>query len=327
MAFAGLARCGFIAIELLNSMVKIGAIKDQEKQKFLSSIRTINVEMKYDLTRMNKKQFIKKYGHLRPGTYDINSKNYKSNFRNYFGKIKKENVKAIEKYKLEKKIKSSIKKLKIYKNENELVKFIKESIAYREYSKFVFSKSINLIFENLEKFGKKYNIKIDDLSYLKIDKILNMYFNLSNYGTIDNLKKHINENKKEYSANKRINLPDVIKSSRDLFIQIKNFDKINYISDKNIISKIIEYESKSIKKNFNGIVCIENADPGYDFLFNKNIKGLITKYGGLNSHMAIRCSELNLPALIGVGEKNYNMIKKCKLIKIDCINKKLELIS
>ena len=35
---------------------------------------------------------------------------------------------------------------------------------------------------------------------------------------------------------------------------------------------------------------IENADPGYDFLLVK-MKGLITKYGGLNSHMAIRCSE------------------------------------
>ena len=327
LAFAGLARCGFIAIELLNSMVKIGAIKEREKQKFLSSVKTINVEMKYDLTKMNKKQFIRKYGHLRPGTYDINSKNYKNNFRNYFGKIKKEKIKGIEKYKLEKKVKSSLKKLKIYRNENELIKFIKESIAYREYSKFIFSKSIDLIFENLEKFGKKYNIKTDDLSYLKINKILNMYFNLSNYGTIDNLKKHINENKKEYNANKRINLPDVIKSSRDLFIQNKNFDKINYISDKIISSKIIEYGSKSIKENFNGIVCIENADPGYDFLFNKNIKGLVTKYGGLNSHMAIRCSELNLPALIGVGEKNFNMIKKCKLIKIDCVEKKLELIN
>ena len=154
MAFAGLARCGFIAIELLNSMVKIGAIKEREKQKFLSSVKTINVEMKYDLTKMNKKQFIRKYGHLRPGTYDINSKNYKTILETIF-KIKKEKVKGIEKYKLEKKIISSLKKLKIYRNENELIKFIKESIAYREYSKFIFSKSIDLIFENLEKFGKK----------------------------------------------------------------------------------------------------------------------------------------------------------------------------
>ena len=132
-----------------------------------------------------------------------------------------------------------------------------------------------------------------------------MHFNISNYSTINNLKKHISENKKEYNSNKNIYLPDVIKTSKDLYIQLKNFDKINFILNKSITSNIINFDKSIIKPSYNGIVCIENADPGYDFLFNKNIKGLITKYGGLNSHMAIRCSELNIPALIGVGEKIF----------------------
>ena len=51
------------------------------------------------------------------------------------------------------------------------------------------------------------------------------------------------------------------------------------------------------------------------------------EYGGLNSHMAIRCSELNIPALIGVGEKNFINITKNKIIKINCIEKKIELIN
>ena len=107
-------------------------------------------------------------------------------------------------------------------------------------------------------------------------------------------------------------LPDVIRNCENLFIQFKNFDKINFISNKSITSKIEKFNKQKIKKNYNCIVCIENADPGYDFLFNKNIKGLITKYGGLNSHMAIRCSELNLPSLIGVGEKNSQGELKAK---------------
>ena len=114
-----------------------------------------------------------------------------------------------------------------------------------------------------------------------------MHFNISNYSTINNLKKHISENKKEYNSNKNIHLPDVIKTSKDLYIQYKNFNKINFISNKSITSNIINFDKSIIKPSYNGIVCIENADPGYDFLFNKNIKGLITKYGGLNSHMAI----------------------------------------
>ena len=52
------------------------------------------------------------------------------------------------------------------------------------------------------------------------------------------------------------------------------------------------------------LVLIENADPGYDWLFNIfKIKGLITKFGGSNSHMAIRCNELQIPAAIGVVKK------------------------
>ena len=57
---------------------------------------------------------------------------------------------------------------------------------------------------------------------------------------------------------------------------------------------------------------------GYDFIFSYNIKGLITKYGGQNSHMSIRCNELNLPAIIGVGEKIYNNFIDSNKIYIDC---------
>lgn len=327
LPFAGLARSAFIAIELLNSLEEKKIVDQNEKQNFLTNIKTITTEIKKDLINLNKKSFVQKYGHLRPGTYDINSKNYAQGFKKYFSKIYSYEKSVHKKITFYKKIREPLKKLGIYKNTNEFIKFISDAIKQREYSKFVFSKSIDLIFKNLTKFGKKYNISVDDLSYVKINKVLDMYFNLSNYPTINNLKKHINENKKEYFANKSINLPDTIRSSRDLYVRVKKSEKINFISNKKVISKIIIYDKNKVNKEYNGIVCIENADPGYDFLFNKNIKGLITKYGGLNSHMSIRCSELNLPALIGVGEKNFNDIIKYKMLNIDCISKKIEPIN
>ena len=72
------------------------------------------------------------------------------------------------------------------------------------------------------------------------------------------------------------------------------------------------------------IILIESADPGYDFIFSYNIKGLITKYGGRNSHMSIRCNELSLPSIIGVGEKIYNNFFNCNKIYIDCNNRRFE---
>ena len=52
------------------------------------------------------------------------------------------------------------------------------------------------------------------------------------------------------------------------------------------------------------IVCIPGADPGYDWIFSQGIAGLITAFGGANSHMAIRAAELGIPAVIGAGEIN-----------------------
>ena len=68
------------------------------------------------------------------------------------------------------------------------------------------------------------------------------------------------------------------------------------------------------------IVMIESADPGYDWIFTRDIKGLITKYGGAASHMAIRCAEFNLPAAIGCGEI-FDDFLSGDMILLDCSNK------
>ena len=56
------------------------------------------------------------------------------------------------------------------------------------------------------------------------------------------------------------------------------------------------------------------------------IEGLITKYGNSNSHMAIRCIELGLPAIIGIGDKIYDKLSMSKKIFIDCNGKKYSII-
>ena len=77
----------------------------------------------------------------------------------------------------------------------------------------------------------------------------------------------------------------------------------------------------------NRITFIRSADPGYDFLFTKNISGLVTQYGGANSHMAIRCAELGIPAVIGAGEKNFNAWVKAQVLELDCSNKLVRIVA
>ena len=71
---------------------------------------------------------------------------------------------------------------------------------------------------------------------------------------------------------------------------------------------------------------IENADPGYDWIFSLEIIGLVTQYGGSNSHMAIRAAEMNLPSAIGVGDKLFEALCKSSKVFLNCENKVINIL-
>ena len=95
-----------------------------------------------------------------------------------------------------------------------------------------------------------------------------------------------------------------------------------FIKSKKIISKFINLKDVSNNINLdNKIVCIENADPGFDFVFSHKINGLITAFGGPNSHMSIRCNEFSMPAAIGIGEKKFQLLTKNNNLYLNCKKK------
>lgn len=337
LPFAGIARCAFISKSLLDSLEYRKLLSKNELEKFYLGINTISKEINSEFINAKKtknfKKFINDYGHLRPSTYSIIEKNYKDNLFGYFSKTEtiQNNRSRKNKFILDKKKHAKINKLfnekKISINFNQFLKFAKLSIEKREYLKLIFSKSINEIFLSLKDLAKEININYHDFQHLDIDLILKAFHNLEQ----ENLKKiilrNININKKSVRFSKNILLPDVINNVTNFEIFHDLDCKENYITSKSTVGEIFELnKSKQLKNLKNKIILIENADPGYDFIFSYKLKGLITKYGGSNSHMAIRCMELGLPAIIGVGDKIYNQLSNSKKVFIDCNNNKYSII-
>ena len=336
LPFAGIARCAFISKTILDSLQKIGVIKSNDIENFYFSMNTISKKINNDYYRSrlnnNYKKFLDNYGHLRPSTYSILTKNYKENYKNYFSKdLKKDIFGSQTKFKFEinkaKKIDKLFKKNGLDISFNQFLKFAKDSIENREYSKLIFTKSIDEIFKNLEKLANEINIDIKKFQHLDIDVILKSFNNLEQERLRKTIARNISINEDSYKFSQAIMSPDVITDSKNFFYFHSLNCKENYITKKTKIGEIIILNKLSnFKSVTNKIVLIENADPGFDFLFSYKIEGLITKYGGSNSHMAIRCMELGLPAIIGVGDKIYDQLSMSKKIFIDCNNKKYSII-
>ena len=76
LPFAGLARAGFIAVQLLQSFVEAGVLNAEEAATFMASVDTVGSRIGQDFAQLSKADFLARYGHLRPGTYDILSPRY-----------------------------------------------------------------------------------------------------------------------------------------------------------------------------------------------------------------------------------------------------------
>lgn len=325
LPFAGIARAGFIAIEFLNSFVKIKIFSENDKDEYMKSLQTVGKKILIDARILDENSFTRKYGHLRPGTYDICEPCYASS--EIYKKIINANVdndKLNYKFFFSKKQMNEIEEqLKLHQLDidvNDFLNFIKTAIEGREFAKFEFTRVLSDVIELIAEIGIEYGFSRQDMSYIDINVLLDLYTKPN-----DNIKQIIansisegKENEKKISA---IVLPQLLWNEEQVFYFQQKSDEPNFITKKKCEAEIIELPSKC---NIDGkIVLIENADPGYDWIFSHNIVGFITAYGGANSHMAIRCAEFGIPAAIGVGLNAFERYKKARKLRVDCFNKKV----
>ena len=199
--------------------------------------------------------------------------------------------------------------------------FVRSTINLRERTKFEFTKSLSDAIELIADGGNEIGLTREELANLSLDDILK--YKTKNEKELKKLwKKKIASNQKNFQINEYVQLPPIIFSENDFTIIHHYIAEPNYITKKKVISNTILLDDlKQIRNIDSNIVLIENADPGFDWIFAKNPSGLITKYGGVASHMAIRCAELGLPAAIGCGEILFNKLKMSSKINLNCNDK------
>ena len=337
--FSRLARIAFIANSILLSLEKNSIIDDVCYDSIMLSVQTVAKHFSCDFedvkrSKLSKKDFLKKYGHLRAGTYDVTSPRYDQQTDLFeFDNIvqiqeKKSDSQLAINYRDEAGINRVLQQMELDIDAKTLINFIVRAFEYRELSKFEFTKSLSDSIELLNRVGGKLDITSDQLCHCDFETL--MKFRNIEISDIQYVKQRIlnsiSRHKKEKERFAKIILPPVIRFEEDFDYAEFCHSRPNYITQKKACGEII-FVSKSAKSGLtdinNKIVLIESADPGFDWIFTRSPLALVTKFGGVASHMAIRCAEFGIPAVIGCGEVLFNTVQQHKKLSVDCKSNKL----
>ncbi len=332
--FSRLARLAFIGKALMKSLVHQQIISQTAYDQVYNSIHTVATKMSSDFRKimsqeLSKEEFLKEYYHLRPGTYDITSLRYDQN-AHLIQEVQTAVIPEEDKKKPEfdeetiLKITTALQKEKLHFDAHHLSSFVEKATKAREFSKFEFTKNVSEALELIAQAGEKMGFTRKELALLDINDIFRINASADMPETTLQWKQLIKE--KETAINQRIVLPPLIFSTEDFEIIEPYQARPNFITQKSTQSKVVylnEITDQKIPELEHSIVVLENGDPGYDWIFTRNIAGLITKYGGVASHMSIRCAEFGLPAAIGCGETIFNQIKNAQNVLLDCRTNKI----
>ncbi len=327
--FSILARHGFVAVSALRGLQRRDIISSTEAAAFQQSVPTVATDFLNDVHQHSKGEVDEellrnRYGHLRPGTYDILSLRYDQRLEEFSMLATDREPPRTESYKLPEatlsEIDSLLKSEGIEVDAEALLSYCRGAIQAREYAKFVFTHNVSDALETIAALGERFGLSREELSHIDIRDFLDSFVELRGRSVESHLRELSERGRNAHAVTNAIRLPFLVTSLSDLVIVPLAVEHPNYVTRKSIRGEVALLDGANLDPGVidGKIVAIESADPGFDWIFTRPILGLVTRFGGVNSHMAIRCAEFGLPAAIGCGEQIFERIIRGNVIDLNC---------
>ena len=328
LPFAGLARAGFVAVQMLKSLVAVGVFSQADYDAFIRGVSTVSGQLARDRASLDRTTFLARYGHLRPGTYDILSPRYDEAPELYFDWTQRMSApEPVTPFSVTlPQMREVVKLLEAHGLQPDpvgLFDFLQAGIELRELSKFHFTRNLSDALALITECGAQWGFTREDMAYCDIAAFKELHVAAADPQGV--LLRSIEQGKARHAETLKISLPPLIAKPADVWAFEWPETEPNFITQKQVTAPVVACAERD--RLAGAIVCIPNADPGFDWLFAYPIAGLITAWGGANSHMAIRSGELGLPAVIGAGEVLYRRWSGAQRLHLDCAGRRVEVLA
>ncbi len=328
LPFAGLARAGFIAVQMLKSLVSVGVFSQSDYDGFLAGVSTVSGQLARDRANLDRVTFLSHYGHLRPGTYDVLSLRYDEAPDLYFDWTQRPpSPDPVKPFSLTlpqmREIVSLLREHGLEPDPVGLFDFMQAGIELRELAKFKFTRNLSDALALIVEFGARHGFSREDMAYCDLSVFQELHAAAASPKYL--LRRSIEQGKARYAKTLRLSLPPLIARPEDVWGFEWPEAAPNFITQKQVVACVTDSNDRTSLAGT--IVCIPNADPGFDWLFSYPIAGLVTAWGGVNSHMAIRAGELGLPAVVGAGEILYKRWSAARRLHMDCAGRRVDILA
>ncbi|SFM08737.1 PEP-utilizing enzyme [Rugamonas rubra] len=328
LPFAGLARAGFIAVQILQSLVAAGVLSPADYDAFNASAGTVAGQMARDRAALPRAAFLARYGHLRPGTYNILSPRYDEAPELYFDWRQPPRPPAPDAPFTPsgaqlRHVGALLETHGLRTGPAALFDFLRQAIALRESAKFAFTRNLSDALALIGDYGAHLGHSREDMAYCDIGVFHELHVAAAEPARL--LRHSIDAGRARHAETLATSLPPLITRPDQVWAFEWPASSPNFITQRRVVAPVAHSGQRG--RLAGAIVCIPHADPGFDWLFAYPIAGLVTAWGGANSHMAIRAGELGLPAVIGAGEALYRRWSGAARLRIDCAGRVVEVLA
>jgi phosphohistidine swiveling domain-containing protein len=326
--FAGLARAAFIATQILDQGVRVGALDPGDRDAVLGQAESVTGA--FLLAARNSTDddsFLARYGHLRPGTYDVLSPRYDEHGGRYFLPLAGPGGPAPDGISVRgtapatptvmRRLDAVLSGCGCAFDAAAFCDFTARVVHGRELAKLEFTRNLSDALSEIVVWAERRGLSRTEVAHLRIEDLLDG----GGRGDHDEseqgpgLRGLVTEGREEHDTATAVVLPPLLRRPADVWSFRQPPATPNFITRHRVLAGVADVDGGQDPRG--RVALIASADPGYDWIFARGAVGVVTAFGGVNSHMAVRARELGVPTATGVGEDRFRRLLTVRAVELD----------
>ncbi|MBY0278019.1 pyruvate, phosphate dikinase, partial [Candidatus Binatia bacterium] len=329
LPFAVIARHAFLSEALLRSAVSRGALAPERLEALRAARRTVSTELAHDLAAareglLSRDELLRRYGHLRPGSFDVTAARWDArpsllDAPPAAGAAHDEPEPFFLTERESADLTRLAREIGLRVDGRGLIAYANAAVVGRERAKLLLTRHLSSALEHLAAWAARHGWSRHDLACLTLAD-LRTAGDQVHPRTRRLLDERIAARRAEEDVLRAVRLGALLRDARDLYVQLDDAHAPTFVTTRVATGRPLFLDGRRETDESPGgrVICIESADPGFDWIFTHRIAGLVTRFGGGNSHMAIRCVEHRVPAAIGVGEALFDRMRGAAAVELRC---------